>query len=245
MAVRSYHTITTSLAVAAVDLVRRWNTRIVKTLPTPVVLEDAFTVNGINAVLHAIVPEGCRHTLAGFTRHRYRGRELTTTRGILLVSIDLRIIERLAILESVVVQRLQRPLANEDREFAIAFADVFGLATDSRSNVLRICAGSCEEVDVAINHKVRSSWVERRPVHFGKERILKHQRDTLVVLGNAVESALDVGVDPVGAVFGQTSRSSEAGKVVRGLVQRSNGEAVRTAAEFLMKEMIESMALNE
>lgn len=55
---------------------------------------------------------------------------------------------------------------------------------------------------------------------------LEHQRNSLVHLGDLCESTVNVGVDPVGTVGGETCRGCETGKVVGSLVDRGDGEAV-------------------
>jgi hypothetical protein len=43
---------------------------------------------------------------------------------------------------------LERPLANEDGEFAVALTDVFGLTANGCRDVLGVCSSGGEEVDV-------------------------------------------------------------------------------------------------
>lgn len=196
----------TNLTVRLINGVRH-NTSISQTLPRPVILELALTINTIHSVQHLSVPE-------------------STTRGILLVSVNLSIVESLSIAQSVIVKGLERPLANEDREFAVTLADVLCLTANGCRDVLRVCSSGGEEVDVRVDHKIRTGRVERTPEHFAKERILKHQRNSLINFCDSGENALDIGVNPVDSSISKTSRCSKACKVVAGLVDRCDGESV-------------------
>ena len=77
-----------------------------------------------------------------------------------------------------------------------------------------------------VDDEVGTSGVEGRPELLAEERVLKHERDSLVNLGDAGEDTVDVGVDPIDTVVGKTGRGGEPGEVVTGLVDRGDGERV-------------------
>jgi hypothetical protein len=54
--------------------------------------------------------------------------------------------------------------------------------------------------------------------------------DATYHLGNLLENTVKVGVDPVRTVDCESSSRSETGKVIRGLVDRSNGEGIHVSA---------------
>lgn len=123
---------------------------------------------------------------------------------------------------------LKRPFADEDRELGF-LSNVLGLATDSRVDVVGVGSGSGEVVDVGIHDDVGASIVERSPEASALEAVLELERNTLVNNSNLLEDTVDVGVDPVGGVVRKTSSGTEAGEVVRSLVDRGNGEGVLVA----------------
>jgi hypothetical protein len=146
-----------------------------------------------------------------------------------LVRVDLGIVQSLSVVKSVVVKSLERPLSDKDRELAITLTNVLGLATDGSRHVLRVSTGSGKEVNVRVDDEVSAGGVQGRPEHFAEEAVLKHERDSLVDLGNAGQDAVDVRVDPVDTGISQTSRGGKAGKVVAGLVDGRNGERALAA----------------
>lgn len=85
---------------------------------------------------------------------------------------------------------------------------------------------------MGVDDDVGAGSVEWRPVLLTEEGILQHERDALVDLGDLLQAAIDVGVDPVGAVGGQTSRGSETRKVVGWLVDWGDGEGVDMAGSL-------------
>lgn len=123
---------------------------------------------------------------------------------------------------------LKRPFADEDRELGF-LSNVLGLTTDSRVDVVGVGSGSGEVVDVGIHDDVGASIVERSPEASALEAVLELERNTLVNNSNLLEDTVDVGVDPVGGVVRKTSSGTEAGEVVRSLVDRGNGEGVLVA----------------
>ena len=114
---------------------------------------------------------------------------------------------------------MKRPFADKVRELGLV-GDELRLATDSGVDVVSIDAGSSEVVDVGANDDGVCSVEVGGPKIGALEVILDNERDAAVDLLNALQDALQVGVDPGGTFVGQTSSCAEADKVgVGGFVE--------------------------
>lgn len=155
----------------------------------------------------------------------------SAARDIFLPSEALSIEEGLATLKGIVVHSLQRPFANEDGELAV-LSDVDSLAANGGRGVLGVGAGGSEVVDVGVEDDVGAGVVEGCPVRGAHEVVLDHHGDAAVDLGDLLEHAVHVRVDPVGGVDSKAGSGAKAGEVVGGLVDRGNGESVHMAGRF-------------
>ena len=83
-----------------------------------------------------------------------------------------------------------------------------------------------------VDDKVRIGRVGRRPVFLAEKRILQHERDALIDLGNPCKNTVNPGIDPVRAIHRQTGWCGEASEVVRKFISWSYGEGPWTAARY-------------
>jgi hypothetical protein len=171
------------------------------------------------------------------------------TRNIFAPSIALGIEQGLAGFQAVVEHGLERPFTDEDGELGF-LGNVSCLTADGGVDVAGVGAGSREVVYVRVEDDVGGCVVERGPVGGAHEAVLDHHGDALVLkvrsvhvsqrcgrwvsatyhFGNLLEDTIEVSVDPVGTVDGETSRRSETSKVVGSLVDGSNGEGIHVTA---------------
>lgn len=152
------------------------------------------------------------------SRVRNSGPEAAAA-DILLPGITLSVEDQLTVRNSktVVVHCLQGPLADEVRELG-RLGDEGGLTADSGSDVLGVGTSSSEVVDVRIDDEVGRGVEVRLPEGSALEAVLKHDGDAAVDLCDTGKGLGGVVGDPLSTLGGETSRSSEAREVVRGLV---------------------------
>jgi hypothetical protein len=132
--------------------------------------------------------------------------------------ISLRVKECLSLGKGVIKLSLQRPLSYKDWEFAISTGSR-SLSTDGGSDVLTVATCGGEVVDMSVGHHVSPCIVEKRPKRFTLERILKHERDTLIDFGDLLQARFDEGVYPISTINSKSSGGTEARKMgIRNLI---------------------------
>ena len=79
---------------------------------------------------------------------------------------------------------------------------------------------------MAVDDKVGVGREERSPVVVAEETVLEHARNTSIELGDLLQDTLNVGVDEVGSLKGQTTSSGKVGSDITRLVDGRDSEGV-------------------
>ncbi|KAH0194784.1 glycoside hydrolase, partial [Aureobasidium melanogenum] len=108
--------------------------------------------------------------------------------------------------------------------------DEGGLPADRGSDVLGVGTSSSEVVDVRVDDEVGRGVEVRLPESSALEAVLEHDGDAAIDLCNTSKNLGGVVGNPLSTLGGETGRSSEAGEVVRGLVDWCHGPGSQVAA---------------